>query len=335
LFRRTQLGTYSPPAQLDLPFSNFFALGPAHPNGLLRLKPIDLFHFSHTKRPPSFSVTSSRKSVYLSTQPCERTRTDQYTRIIMFNKIAKIIIVTGAVIGAIGSWIAGSILMAPARAHISKPDNLPAQDVVIATSLGDTIHGWWLAGNQASASVIIVHGIRANRLAMVGRARLFQKLGYSVFLFDLPAHGQSSGNYITFGKRESAAVSGALRWVRDKKSQKRVGVDGVSLGAASVLLREEHVGFNAIVVEAVFPDIHRAILNRLTDRFGILGYALEPLLSVQLIARLHEWPSELAPVNEIAKVNAPILVIGGEKDHLTPLDETRELFEKAQEPKLL
>jgi uncharacterized protein len=238
-------------------------------------------------------------------------------------------------IGMVGSWVAGSILMAPAKCKIAKPPDLVAEDVELATSAGDSIQGWWMPGSAEAPAVILVHGVRANRLAMLGRATLLSQHGYSVFLFDLPAHGESSGSFISFGKRESSAVSAVLAWVKSRKKDGRVGVDGVSLGGASVLLRAEHSGFDAIVVEAAFPDIHRAILHRLKDRFGIIGYGLEPLLRVQLIARLSEWPSELAPINEIAKVSAPILVVGGENDRLTPIEETREMYQKALEPKTL
>jgi hypothetical protein len=100
------------------------------------------------------------------------------------------------------------------------------------------------------------------------------------------------------GSARARAVSAALDCVKDRKWGSSVGVDGLSLGGAGVLSRSEHSGFDTIVVEAVFPDIHYAILNRLTDRFGILGYALEPMLEVQLVIRLHEWPSELAPIEE-------------------------------------
>jgi pimeloyl-ACP methyl ester carboxylesterase len=250
------------------------------------------------------------------------------------SKIAKVAVAV-VVIGIAGSWIAGSILMSPSKRTIEKPANLIAEDVELTSASGDSIRGWWIQGRPEWPSIILVHGIRADRLAMLGRANLYTKRGYSIFLFDLPAHGQSSGSYISFGNRESMAVTAALEWVKARRKGGRVGVDGLSLGGAGVLLRKQHVGFDAIVVEEVFPDIHRAILNRLTDRFGALGYVLEPLLEVQLVLRLHEWPSDLAPVREIGKVGAPILVIGGEKDHLTPVAETQEIYANASEPKKL
>ena len=236
---------------------------------------------------------------------------------------------------AIGAWSAGSLLMARSGGPIKKPVGLFAEDVQFESAAGDTIRGWWMPRPPSSPCLLFVHGINADRLAMLDRARLFSHLGYSTLLFDLPAHGESSGRSVTFGGRESAAVSGALGWVRARVPGSKVGVDGLSLGGAAVLLRREHTGFDAIVVEAVFPTIHRAILNRMTDRFGLLGYAAEPLLEIQLILRLQEWPGDLAPVEQIDKVGAPVLVIGGEDDHLTPVGETRELYRRAREPKQL
>jgi pimeloyl-ACP methyl ester carboxylesterase len=76
-------------------------------------------------------------------------------------------------------------------------------------------------------------------------------------------------------------------------------------------------------------------LNRLTDRFGILGYAMEPAFLAQIVLRLGVWPGSLSPVDRISGLEAPVLVIGGGVDHLTKENETRELFDRAQPPKQL
>ena len=234
-----------------------------------------------------------------------------------------------------GAWKAGSFIMAPSHCKITKPDGFYAEDVEFKDSFGENIKGWWLPAQNNSPTVIVVHGIDANRLAMVGRAKFYHRLGYAVFLFDLPAHGESDGDHVSFGPHEAASISGALDWVRAHSKNPRVAVDGVSLGGAAVVLRTANTGFDAVILEAVFPDIHRALLNRLTDRFGIIGYALEPAFLAQIILRLNESPGSLSPTNRIATIKAPVLVIGGEVDHLTKKNETRELFDHAKQPKQL
>lgn len=229
----------------------------------------------------------------------------------------------------------GSLIVGSSHCRVPKPVDFPAADVEFTNVYGEHLKAWWLPVHDGAPTVIIVHGIGANRLAMVGRARLYRGLGYSVFLFDLPAHGESDGERVTFGSHEGASISAALAWVRSHCRNVRVAADGVSLGGAGVLLRSENAGFDAVVLEAVFPDIHRALLNRLTDRFGVLGYVLEPAFLAQIVLRLGEWPSSLSPVDRIAELKAPVLVIGGEVDHLTKPSETRELFGHARDPKQL
>jgi pimeloyl-ACP methyl ester carboxylesterase len=248
--------------------------------------------------------------------------------------IALTLAITTSVV-CIGVWKAGSLLMAPSHCRILKPAGFSAEDVEFKDAYGENIRGWWLPTQNDSPTVLLVHGIDANRLAMVGRANLYRRLGYGVFLFDLPAHGESEGDHISFGPREGVSISGALDWVRAHAKNARVAVDGLSLGGAGVVLRRENFGFDAVILEAVFPDIHRALLNRLTDRFGIIGYALEPAFLAQIVLRLNEWPGSLSPTDRIGTINAPVLVIGGEADHLTKEYETRELFDHAKQPKQL
>ena len=235
----------------------------------------------------------------------------------------------------VGAWKVGSLIMAPTHCRILKPAGFPAEDVEFRDSYGEKIKGWWLPAQNDSPTVLIVHGIDANRLAMVGRANFYRRLGYAVFLFDLPAHGESEGDHVSFGSHEGASISAALDWIRAHAKNPRVAVDGVSLGGAGVVLRPENSGFAAVILEAVFPDIHRALLNRLTDRLGVIGYVLEPAFLAQIILRLDEWPGSLSPTDRIATINAPVLVMGGEVDHLTKENETRELFDHAREPKQL
>jgi hypothetical protein len=77
-----------------------------------------------------------------------------------------------ATVVGVGTWMAGSIIMAPAHCRILKPDGFPAEDVEFRDTYGESIKGWWLPARNDSPTVLIVHGIDANRLAMVGRANL-------------------------------------------------------------------------------------------------------------------------------------------------------------------
>ena len=67
---------------------------------------------------------------------------------------------------------------------------------------------------------------------MLPRARFLHDAGYAVLLFDLQAHGESTGDRVTFGIKEGLDVASALGVLRQNAPGERVGVIAVSLGGA-------------------------------------------------------------------------------------------------------
>jgi fermentation-respiration switch protein FrsA (DUF1100 family) len=88
-----------------------------------------------------------------------------------------------------------------------------------------------------------------------------------------------------------------------------------------------------MVLEMVYPTADQAISNRLTTRFGIAGKLLVPLLAWQLRPRLGVSANELRPIDKVGQLSAAKLFIAGSEDKYTPLNESRQLFEAAQNPK--
>jgi uncharacterized protein len=193
---------------------------------------------------------------------------------------------------------------------------------------------WWVRVTPERGAVLLLHSIRADRRSMLPRARLLLQEGFSVLLVDLQAHGESPGDTITLGFRESGNARAALAWLRSR-SQGRVGVIGTSLGGVAVLLGPQPSGFDAVVLEAVYPDVRTAIQNRIRIRLGPLAPALAPLLLVQLRPRLGAGPDDLRPILRIARLGAPVLVVAGELDRHTTLAESEALFGAASPPKEL
>src|SRR5207302_3608175 len=89
----------------------------------------------------------------------------------------------------------------------------------------------------------------------------------------------------------------------------------------------------AVVLEAVYPSIERAIVNRLEMRLGPFGRLGAPLLLLQLQPRLGVAVADLKPVDHIAQLGCPVLIIGGTADRHTTVDDTRLLFAAAREPR--
>jgi fermentation-respiration switch protein FrsA (DUF1100 family) len=183
--------------------------------------------------------------------------------------------------------------------------------------------------------VLLLHAVRADRASMVGRANLLVVRGYSVLLIDLQGHGATPGEHITFGLRESRDVSSALAWVHDHAPGSRIGAIGCSLGGASILLRKDPTEFDAVVLEAVYPRLNRAVRNRVRLRVGPLEPLVTPLLLAQLELRMNISPHELEPISGIARLASPVLIAAGSSDEHTTLEESQELYAAAKDPKEL
>jgi fermentation-respiration switch protein FrsA (DUF1100 family) len=249
-------------------------------------------------------------------------------RIAMVGSVAAVLLI------AVVAWLLGSKLVEPQNHVVSLPAGFDAQIVSIPGS-GHAIAGWWVDRGGESPVVLLLHGVRADRLAMVSRAQLLMHHEFSVLLIDLQAHGGTPGEAITLGYRESADVVAARDWIRSRAPRRRIGVIGESLGGASVLLAPQPSGFDAVVLEAVYPRIGQAVENRIRMRLGALAPVLAPLLLRQLRPRLHISESDLEPIRSIGQLGAPVLILAGSRDEHTTLADSQELFAAASAPKSL
>ncbi len=241
---------------------------------------------------------------------------------------------TAALVLGVVSWRLGSSLIAPANHPVSLPADLGLANVSIPGP-GHAIAGSWRDLGADRPAVLLLHGVRGDRASTIPRARALIDAGFSVLLIDQQAHGETPGEMITMGWRESADVRAARDWLRSRSPDRKLAVIGISLGGAAVLLGEQPAGFDAVVLEATYPRIGRAVENRIGMRAGALKYALAPLLRMQIEPRMRVAVRDLEPIRHIASLGAPVLVVGGSRDEHTTEEETRQLFAAAAEPKRL
>ncbi len=238
------------------------------------------------------------------------------------------------ILGVIFVWNIGSVLVSPANHPIGDlPAYLPAENVEFPSGSGALVHGWFVVGEPGRGAVILMHGIHANRRAMLGRAEFLSRAGYAVLLFDFQGHGETLGTKITFGFLESRDATAAVDFIHHKIPGEKIGVIGVSLGAASALLAEPPLAVDALVLESSFPTIYQATEDRMMERFGFLGRLATPLLTCQLKPRLGIGLNDLKPIEHAQKIFPPKFFIAGATDKLTTIEESKQLFAVAAEPK--
>jgi esterase/lipase len=234
-----------------------------------------------------------------------------------------------AVAALAGLWAVGWVLAKPVNHTVA----MPAADGFIAVAVNGT-HGSLLRVPGAQRCVLLMHGIRGDRRTMASRARFLRDAAITSLTIDLQAHGETPGEMITFGYRESRDARNGVEYLRTQGCSTVVAV-GQSLGGAAALLGEGPVAADGIVLESVYPTIEDAVANRLAMRFGSLGRMAAPALYLQIPLRSGVGRDQLRPVDAMRKLHVPVLVAGGTKDQQTPTEETLRLFDAAPGKKSL
>lgn len=198
------------------------------------------------------------------------------------------------------------------------------------------LRGWLMPGIPGAGSVVLLHGVGANRTAMIGRAHFLHSAGYTVLAPDFQAHGESPGEHITFGAREALDAAASVRFLRAAAPGERIGVIGVSMGGAAALLGPAPLDVDVLVLESVYPTFHEAVRDRYRVWLGPFGFLARPLAHALIYVvgpRIGVSENALRPIARIGEFREPILLIAGSDDRYTPIAESRALFEQITSPK--
>jgi uncharacterized protein len=220
----------------------------------------------------------------------------------------------------------------PRPAHLDPAaTGLPVETLAVSSLSGRALAGWYLPG-EGRGAVLLLHGAKSNRLALVDRMRMLRDAGYSSLAIDFQAHGESEGDRITLGRLESQDARSALDWLRQKRPGDPIAVLGISMGGAAILLGDP-IRADAVILESAFPDLAAVYERRVSVALGpVFG---RPAASLLLLAmRLSGVDAaNLRPIDGIRRLDVPVFVMSGADDRKVTVEEARDLFAAANSPK--
>lgn len=198
-----------------------------------------------------------------------------------------------------------------------------------------------VAAQWGKRTVVLCHGVGAGKEHVLGLVWLLAKCGYNVLAFDFRGHGESGGNFISYGDRERQDVLAAVRWLKvnhPRQAQKIFGI-GMNSGAAALLEAAADGGegksIDAIVLIEPFARF-TSVVNSDTGRMLPKPIAwMVDNISLPLAA-LHSGSDlrAFAPVDDIQRIwPRPILIIHGRGSTFIPTVEEMELYRSASQPK--
>lgn len=236
-----------------------------------------------------------------------------------------------------GSWWFLERRLAADRGLVTLPADFPyaVEPATFAASDGVTLQGWFLPAPDSTRAIILLHGYRGHRRSMLSRAHFLRAAGYSVLLYDARACGESGGELISLGYFEARDLLAAARWLQ-QRGVREIAYLGISQGGATVLLAAERLPRPAaVILESTYDTLENALDRRFRQRLGLPGWLAGAALFPLAQARLGIRPAEVRPIDHLAALRCPLLIISGTDDPYTLAADSERLFAAANEPKSL
>jgi pimeloyl-ACP methyl ester carboxylesterase len=187
---------------------------------------------------------------------------------------------------------------------------------------GVTLRGWSCDPAGATRGTLVsLHGVADNRRGAAGLVPRFARHGLAVVAYDSRAHGESDGEFCTYGFHEKQDLQRVIAALPPGP----VILFGASLGGAVALQAaagEPRV--SAVVAAETFSDLATVVRER--------APAIAPDFLVRQAFRVAGERGNfdvevVSPVRAAPSIRVPVLLIHGEKDRDTGPDHSRRIYD--------
>ncbi len=192
----------------------------------------------------------------------------------------------------------------------------------------------WLIAPQSTpprGTVLILHGLADSKASYLGLGERLAKIGYGIVLPDMRAHGQSGGQYVTFGALEKRDIKRLVdNMVASGDIRDPLYIIGVSMGAAvAVRYAAMDARCRGVVAVAPYKDA-RNVVRRMVPLMNDATYNAVWARAGQIAGF---DPNDTSTSGAAANLKCPLMVVHGLLDNLVPYEHGRAVYEAAPQPK--
>jgi alpha-beta hydrolase superfamily lysophospholipase len=256
--------------------------------------------------------------------------------------IGGIVLVLAAAALALDHWLPYMLLShykfsVDPRPKILDEYGAATEPIEFVTGDGVPIRGWFIPAppgrdGRPAATLMVLHTLGRTRQDMLEFTLPFWRDGFSLALIDLRGHGESGGEFFTYGAHEWRDVAGLLDWLarRPDGAGERVAVLGASSGGAVAIAaaaRDRRI--RAVATIDCFADLRTIAAHQAR---WLPGFWLRRALAKA--ERLAEFRVEDASPERLAReLRCPLLVAHGTADSYVPFEEGQRLYAAAGSPR--
>ncbi|MFQ5709593.1 MAG: alpha/beta hydrolase [bacterium] len=211
--------------------------------------------------------------------------------------------------------------------------NIAFREIHFPTKNACQLYGWWIPSQndrtEPASTLIRVHGWGRNVERMLPYIQNLHPKGYNLLAFDARNHGSSDSDRFSSLLKFAEDIRAALDFVEKQENvdASRIGVLGLSVGGAAAIYAAAHDRrLNSVVTVGAFA--HPADVMRLEfGRRHLPYFPLVWLMFKYIQFKIGATFEQIAPVNNIPKTRAKILLVHGDQDAVVPVAQAEKLEE--------
>ena len=199
------------------------------------------------------------------------------------------------------------------------------------------LSGWFIK-NENPQTVIMIHGVDSNKSDgyMLDLIKDVYEMDYSIFAFDLRAHGDSEGNNLGLAYVERKDLKASIDYLRDSYSIEEMVLYGISYGGTIVLSNSSmDPSIKGIIADSPFYDLPELMAAEVSSR-TFIPESIAKLLKFGIIRSIDflydiETNDIISGLKSISNFQHPILLYHCLDDDRIPISHSDRINEFSPE----
>lgn len=222
------------------------------------------------------------------------------------------------------------------EAHIKTPGEygIPFESVKYPTENERKLYGWWIPApgdkGSSASTIILVHGWNRNVGRMMPYIKQLHPVGYNILVFDSRNHGSSDPDEFSSMPKFAEDIIASINYLEKKPECgiEDLAVIGLSMGgAASIYAASKDKRITKVITVGAFAHPAK-VMKREIQKKHIPYFPVIWMFFRYVQYKIGVPFDTFAPINNIGKVNANVLLIHGELDDVVPVEDAQSM-EKA------
>lgn len=211
-----------------------------------------------------------------------------------------------------------------------------SQTVTISSHDGLKLRGYFLKQNKNVHNyIILMHGYHSSTQSVVDYGKHLYQQGYNVIIPGQRGHGWSEGSYTDMGILAKYDIVAWLIYLNKQDPQAKIGLYGVSMGAATVLLATGlDLPYSVIcaVEDCGYKSVTSQFRSVLHNQYHMPAFPIINIASLMCKLKYGFWLGDGNAKKAVKNSTTPTLFIHGTEDKFVPFKMSKALYKSAACP---